>query len=427
MIFRLLVLRYLLALKFARWRFRGRIGALQQRRWRRLRKTLLRSPFYAPLAEAHAPHGEYPRLNKARFMAKFDAINTVGVRRSEAEALAARAETERDFAPTLNGIAVGLSSGTSGNRGVFLASERERARWVAGVLDRVLGWSWQPRKVAFFLRANNKLYAAAGSRLLRFEFFDLLLPVPEHLGRLRELQPDVLVGQPSLLLALAARVEAGELDFRPTKIISVAEVLYPEDRRLLSRVFGQPIHEVYQCTEGFLAATCEHGRLHFNEDFLLIEKRHVDAEKRRFQPVITDLLRTSQPVIRYELNDVVVPLSEPCTCGRATLAIAAIEGRSDDVLRFQDATGTERIIFPDHFRRAIIGADPEIQDYELIARGLRELELFVAGAETTYQRAATAVRTFLTQQNIPDVSISRLPNSPLLPGQKLRRIRNDYR
>ncbi|MEO0734035.1 MAG: F390 synthetase-related protein [Bacteroidota bacterium] len=427
MFFRLQVLWYFLRLRYARWRYRGRTADLQQHRWHRLRKTLLCSPFYAHLVLDGAPHADYPLMDKARFMARFNTINTLGIRRDEAEALAERAEQERDFAPLLNGVAVGLSSGTSGNRGIFLASKRERARWVAGVLDRVLGWSWRPRKVAFFLRANNQLYSAAGSRLLRFEFFDLLVPVPDHLQRLEKLQPDVLVGQPSLLLALADAIEAGSLDLQPTKIISVAEVLYPEDRQRLTRVFGRRIDEVYQCTEGFLATTCEHGNLHFNEDFLLVEKRYVDAERRRFHPVITDLLRTSQPVIRYELNDVVVPLAEPCPCGSAHLAIAAIEGRADDVLRFHDVTGAERMIFPDHFRRAIVGADPAIQDYELIARGVRELELFVAGAEATYQRAATAIHQFLTGQNIPNVGISRLPVSPHRPGQKLRRIRNDYR
>ena len=36
-----------------------------------------------------------------------------------------KSEENRDFSPTIKGITVGLSSGTSGNRGVFLASEKE--------------------------------------------------------------------------------------------------------------------------------------------------------------------------------------------------------------------------------------------------------------------------------------------------------------
>ena len=81
-------------------------------------------------------------------------------------------------------------------------------------------------------------------------------------------------------------------------------MLYPEDKAYLERVFGQHIHQVYQCTEGFLASTCTEGVLHFHEDFLIIEKKYLDETKTRFHPIITDLKRFSQPIVRYELNDI---------------------------------------------------------------------------------------------------------------------------
>lgn len=87
--------------------------------------------------------------------------------------VALRAEVSRDFTPMLGDISVGLSSGTSGNRGLFLTSSKERARWVAAIIHRVIGWSWRPRKDGQFFRANNNLYESARSRLLDFNFFDL--------------------------------------------------------------------------------------------------------------------------------------------------------------------------------------------------------------------------------------------------------------
>ena len=70
----------------------------------------------------------------------------------------------------LGNITVGLSSGTSGSRGIFLASNIERARWVACVLDRVIGFSLKKRKVAFFLRANSNLYSAVQSSITPIPF-----------------------------------------------------------------------------------------------------------------------------------------------------------------------------------------------------------------------------------------------------------------
>ena len=42
--------------------------------------------------------------------------------------------------------------------------------WVAAVLQRILGWSFRKRKVAFFLRANSNLYSSVQSKLIAFEF-----------------------------------------------------------------------------------------------------------------------------------------------------------------------------------------------------------------------------------------------------------------
>ena len=75
-------------------------------------------------------------------------------------------------------------------------------------------------------------------------------------------------------------MEKGVLSISPSKIISVAEVLSPEDSKYLKNIFKQTIHQVYQCTEGLLATTCSHGNLHFNDDFLILEKKYLDAEKK---------------------------------------------------------------------------------------------------------------------------------------------------
>ena len=107
-----------------------------------------------------------PPVGKAEMMADFDRFNTAGVRLADALAVALAAERSRDFAPLLpGGIAVGLSSGTSGNRGVFLAAPAERDEWAGTMLARVLpGPLWAAHRVAFFLRASSALYTRLGSR-----------------------------------------------------------------------------------------------------------------------------------------------------------------------------------------------------------------------------------------------------------------------
>ena len=421
MFFKLTILYYLLELKLLKRRYGSNFKALQNYRWKKFQSTLAKSPFYSELANQNTALENYPLMNKQVFMEQFDRINVHGITKEAANKIAYEAETSRVFSPMIGPITVGLSSGTSGNRGLFLVDKKERAQWVAYVLDRVIGFSLKKRSVAFFLRANSNLYDSVKSKVLKFEFFDLLDDLQTHVSRLNALNPTILVAQPSMLLALAQEMEKGLFSIQPEKIISVAEVLYPEDKDYLERIFGQQIHQVYQCTEGFLASTCPEGVLHFHEDYLIIEKKYLDETKTRFHPIITDLKRYSQPIVRYELNDIIHELTD-CPCGLKTTAIEKIEGRSDDVLHFENKDGMTTKIFPDFFRRAIILSDPSIIDYMLVQRSGNLLELYIDGADERFENAQKELKSLLQFYLIENVEINRINFRPLEKGNKLRRI-----
>jgi putative adenylate-forming enzyme len=175
-----------------------------------------------------------------------------------------------------------------------------------------------------------------------------------------ELNPSILIAPPSVLLALSELKEKNQQVFSFSKIISVAEVLESDVKTTLERRFGMQISQVYQATEGFLGSTCSEGILHLHEDLIHIECKFLDKEKTKFHPIISDFNRKTQPMLRYELNDILHLKKEPCTCGSVLLAIDHIEGRSDDVLEFG-----EQQIFPDFFRHAIILASDSIQNFRV--------------------------------------------------------------
>ncbi len=426
MFFKIKILYYLISIKIQKWYFKQDFVSLRKKRWNKLREKLKFSEFYKEIAEKTTKLHDFPVINKSVLMSEFDRINTVGIKKIDAFRLAEQAEQTRDFSPTLNNITIGLSSGTSGNRGIFLASENERALWVAVVFDRVIGFSLKKRSVAFFMRANSNLYDSVKSKLLNFQFYDILKPISEHISNLIIQNPTILVAQPSILIDLATLKETGKLNIQPKKIISIAEVLYPEDKIRLEKIFGQIIHQVYQCTEGLLAVSCRFGTLHFNEDFLEIEKKYIDNDHKRFHPVITDILRVSQPIIRYELNDIILEKNS-CLCGSKNLAIEMIEGRSDDILEFTNLSGSTVKLYPDFIRRAIIMADESIHDYSMVQIKAKELSLFIDNEDNVYAHAEKAVYELLNNFEIPDVIILRSNSKHLDMGAKFRRIKNDYR
>jgi len=332
------------------------------------------SPYFAPYAGK--PLHQWPRMDKAVMMDNFDQMNTAGLRLADVFDVALRSEKDRNFAPMLNGYTVGLSSGTSARRGVFVASPAERAAWAGIILAKALPRGlFAGERVALFLRANSSLYTAIESRWLTFRFFDLFASFDSHYEGLCKYNPTVLVAPAQVLRQLALAKLAGKLPgVQPVKVISAAEVLELADRQLVVQAFGA-VHELYQATEGFLASTCAYGTLHLNEEFIHIEPEWLDAKRERFVPVITDFTRVTQPIIRYRLNDVLVRRSGQCPCGSHSMALHAIEGRCDDMLELPGLTGGTVHAFADVVSRALAQALPVEADYSLVQTSPTELML----------------------------------------------------
>lgn len=348
----LCIFRHYLYYKY--WlRFRSR-AELERWQKRKLDKHLRFVERNSTICQGKRRLEDFPEIDKNFMMRNFKELNTVGIGRREAEDFAVRAERERDFVPRLRGVTVGLSSGTSGKRGIFLVSEAERMRWAGYILAKFLpGSIFGTYSIAFFMRADSNLYEAVSSRNIMFHFFDIYRDMEEHRAKLENLKPNILAGQPSVLLLLAREMEQGRLKICPQVVISIAEVLEKSDREYLKKVFGlQVIHQVYQCTEGCLASTCSCGTLHLHEDIVCIEREYLD--ERRFVPIVTDFQRRAQPIVRYRLNDILVEKKEPCKCKSPCLALEEIEGREDDIFSFPGTDGTEKTVFPDFIRRCML-------------------------------------------------------------------------
>ena len=377
---------------------------------------------------------QVPPVEKSELMAHFDDWNTIGVSLDQAMQVALQSEESRDFSPMIGSVAVGLSSGTSGNRGLFLVSASERQAWSGAMIAKILPDCWKrPERIALFLRANNNLYQALdeGGRV-RFRYFDLLAPLETHLSTLDQYRPTVLVGPPSLLRMLADAQHEMRIHLQPKKIVSVAEVLEPLDAAWIGEVFGQTVHQVYQCTEGFLATTCPLGTLHLNEDLVVFEKEYLDKASGKFVPIITDFNRYTQPVLRYRLNDVLTEKQTPCPCGSVFSAIERIEGRCDDLFYFKHLYQDAQVaVFPDFLRRAVMLASPEISEYIIRQVAPEKIEVGLKLSSGTHQTVQDAVQLSLealfSQQHCQTPEIRFIPySSETERGKKLRRIQRVF-
>jgi putative adenylate-forming enzyme len=396
---------------------------LERRQQRLLRRTLRHArktfPFYRGIPAGGLE--AFPVLDKAAWLASFRELNAPGLDLEECRRIAVEAEHTRDFSRLEGDLAVGLSTGTSGRQGVFLVSPEERARWAGIMLAKALpGRLREGARVALFLRSGSPLYSTLSTGRIQFRYFDLRRPLAELMAEAESFDPTVLAAPPQVLRLL----DAAHLS--PCRIYSVAEVLDPHDEACIATAFSQPVHQIYQASEGFLGISCGHGRVHLNEDLLVIEKEYIAPG--RFVPVITDLHRRTQAIIRFRLGDVLVESREPCPCGTPFLAIERIEGRFDDVLALP-RDGRLAPLFADYVTRAVLGASQAIADFRCVQEEPGSLVLsleIAAGADAgaVFASASDAlIRTCIEQELVPpEIRPGRVED----PSVKLRRVRRTF-
>lgn len=123
----------------------------------------------------------------------------------------------------------------------------------------------------------------------------------------------------------------------PSAIITSAEVLTPEDRELIEKVFECKIFNRYGCREfSVIASECSyHTGMHINAENLYLEfvkdGRHVNSGEIG-EVVITDLLNYGMPFIRYKIGDMGSPIDKACPCGRGLPLMDMVSGRVTDFI-----------------------------------------------------------------------------------------------
>ena len=78
----------------------------------------------------------------------------------------------------------------------------------------------------------------------------------------------------------------------------------------------------------------------------------------RGELVFTTLNKQGIPLIRYRTRDICAIIDEPCKCGRTSVRLARITGRTDDMLIIRGVN-----VFPSQVESALINCDPRISPH----------------------------------------------------------------
>jgi putative adenylate-forming enzyme len=333
-----------------------------------------------------------PTIDKASMMANFDTLNTCGLRLDEVMPWAVERELRHEYLGYYaDRFVVGLSSGTSGNKGIYVTprelTERLPAVFLArgGIPLRLL-----PYRILFLLRVFSQGFADIESPIVSLRYLSTMTPPEEIVATALADRSNILMAPPSLVRLLLPH--ARRLRGRLRLVVCYAEVLADEDAARFEADLGAPVVQIYQASEGQIASACGRGTLHVNEDLVVLELLDAigrpvrDAGVIPASMLVTNLVNRVQPLIRYEMNDL-VELGPRCPCGSSFRTIRRILGRQDDVLELRTrpqaataapgASSPTRAVFPDLVSRWIITTDDAIREFRVTSHSPDDVEVIV--------------------------------------------------
>ena len=427
-----------LAMKF-RFRFLGRPGlaAFQRRRVRAVCSYAAKhSSFFSDYFRANRTWSlelhdldRFPPIDKNLMMSRFDEYNTAGLNGAELVDFASENDRNRTYDRYFNDqYSIGLSSGTSGSVGLAVYNKREITDSIFKFMARNgMPAGLKKHNIMFALRTSVPAFAEVNRFGYKLIHFNYDIPVEQIIDGINRYELNILAGSPTFLSQLVPF--AGRIRHRIDVVVSYAEILEAHVRRRLQLGFRAPVHELYAATECYLAASCRLGTLHLNEDLVYVRLKSVPARENVFSVTVTDLYRTTQPIINYSLNDLLELDPGRCPCGSKFRVVKQIIGRADDYLIVRRKSGDHAIVYADYVRRAIILTAAALSEYRVVQDAPDHVVVELQFADPgDHSDQAAAVRQAVLElfekygDHPPTIEVAAMHTIPLLPDRKHRRI-----
>jgi len=191
---------------------------------------------------------------------------------------------------------------------------------------------------------------------------------------LQDFRPQGLACTPSFALHIGESMREQGIDPRALGVaygLFGAEPWTEAMRAQLEALWGCVAVDFYGLSEMIgpgVATECAEARdgLHVNEDHFLPEI--VDPRTGASVPdgqegelVLTTLTREALPMIRYRTGDVTRLDPSPCRCGRTTVRMARIKGRTDDMLIIKGVN-----VYPSQLEAALLTLEDVAPHYQLL-------------------------------------------------------------
>ena len=224
---------------------------------------------------------------------------------------------------------------------------------------------------------------------------------------MRELGATMLCCTPSYAIYLGETAREMGLvpgvDLKLKSGVFGAEPWTEEMRVKLEDVLGIDAYDIYGLTEiagPGVAFECpdKHG-MHVNEDHVIIEA--IDPATGKPVPagtpgelVFTTITKKGQPMIRYRTHDICTLDDTPCPCGRTTVRMGRITGRTDDMLVIRGVN-----VFPSQIESILVGIKGASPHYLLEVDRINSTDALTVKVEMAPDMAVDAISSIENLRN----------------------------
>ncbi len=269
------------------------------------------------------------------------------------------------------------TSGTTG-RPVYVPESYESWQWRVEIWCHILWMAGFRETDRVFIPFGYNVYVAFWEGHFAAEKLGCMvvpggaLDSKGRINKILEVKATALLNTPTYGLHLAE--EAGKMGLNPRdlgikRMECAGEPLPDATRRRLEDTWGAEVYDHIGGTEPCAwAAMCNQRKgLHILEPFHLVEILDLDTLSREVEEgelgvaVVTPLGRRSFPLIRFNTKDVVRKGSTGCECGRTSMMIKEVSGRTDHLMKIRGVLFTP-VAVEDLLRAEF----PEIVEYEII-------------------------------------------------------------
>ena len=282
--------------------------------------------------------------------------------------------------PMKDVVRIHASSGTTGKPTVVGYTKGDIDMWAEVIARLVCAAGAMPDDIAQITFGYTLFTGAFGLHYGLEKLGVSVIPISggntdRQLSVMQDFGTTILVGTPSYALYMAESAKKKGIDTRnlPLRLgLFGGEGHTEEMRREIEKAWDIVATENYGLSEVIgpgVSGECHFKNgMHIAEDHFLCEI--VDRDTLEPVPagqpgelVITSLSKEALPILRYRTKDITWLIPEKCECGRTSMRMAKIQGRTDDMLIIRGVN-----VFPSQIESVLLDVDDIGPHYEIIVR-----------------------------------------------------------